>query len=379
MKIKITKIPINDFLNHHKFISLIMDLCLLPFFFAIRRINRLRAHDNGNVLVILLHKLGDTVFTLPAVREIQKYFPKKIIIVCFPESIPIYNLANDDFNFCEIQHEDFFFGKRIAKMKAKQKIRSLKPQVIFDLTGTLISASLIFNTRAKQIIGLNGPHFRTIYDHFIAFRENPHLIDIYLDAITPLIQIADRNDLKKQPIALNPSGKILIHPLAGWKAKEWNFNKYFKLAVNLSKYYKVAIVVPINNISNDIAEELILEGVEVIQSSSVENLIEEIKSCSIFIGNDSGPIYIASFLGKPTISIYGPTNPEYSRPISEHHNFIVHNIKCSPEKNKQYCFTYAGMLGCPSFECMNLLKYEDVYAEIKELIKKKSFVNLIVK
>jgi len=379
MKFNITKIPINDFLNHHKFISLIMDLCLLPLFSAIRMINRYRTNDDGNVLVISLHKLGDTVFTLPAVREIQKYFPKKTIIVCFPESIPIYKLANDDFNFCEIQHEDFFFGKRIAKIKAKQKISSLKPQIIFDLTGTLISASLIFNTQAKQIIGLNGPHFRTIYDHFIAFRENPHLIDIYLDAITPLVQIADRNDLKKQPIALNPSGKILIHPFAGWKAKEWNFNKYFKLAVNLSKYFKVAIVVPINNISSDIAEELILEGVEVIQSSSVENLIEEIKSCAIFIGNDSGPIYIASFLGKPTISIYGPTNPEYSRPVSEHHKVIVHNIKCSPEKNKQYCFTYAGILGCPSFECMNLLKYEDVFAEIKELIKKKSFVNLIAK
>jgi ADP-heptose:LPS heptosyltransferase len=379
MKLNIEKIPFNDFLGHHKLLSLIIDLCLLPFFAALRIINRLFVGHEGAVLVIMLNKLGDTVFTIPAVRLIQRYFPGKIIMICFPESIPIYKLAIDDLNFREIRHEDFFFGGRIARSKARHKISSLKPYIIFDLTGTMISASLIFNIRAKQIIGINGIHFRTIYDHFIAFRENPNLIDLYLDAISPLIQIPNRSDLKKQPLVLNPSGKILIHPFAGWKAKEWNFNKYYKLAVNLSRYYKIALVVPINNISNDIAEELILEGVEIIQSSSVENLIEDIKSCSIFIGNDSGPIYIASLLGKPTISIYGPTNPEYSRPIGEHHHVIVHNIKCSPEKNKQYCFTYAGMLGCLSFECMNLLEYDDVYFEIKELIKNKSFVNLIVK
>jgi len=101
----------------------------------------------------------------------------------------------------------------------------------------------------------------------------------------------------------------------------------------------------------------------------VENLIEHINSCSIFIGNDSGPIYIASLLGKPTITIYGPTNPEYSRPIGEHHHVIANTIKCSPEKNKQYCFTTAGMFGCPSFECMNLLNVDEVYNNVAPLIK----------
>lgn len=375
MNLNITKLPINDYLSEYKLISIIIDVCLLPYFYTVRLFNRLRANDSGKVLVILLHKLGDTVFTIPAVKEIQKHYAEKITLVCFPESIPIYNLAIHGVSFCEIQHEDFFFGHRIAKNKAREIASSFKPHIIFDLTGTMISASLIFNLKAKQIVGINGIHFRTIYDHFVAFRENPHLMDLYLDAISPLIQIPNRTDLKKQQIVLNPNGKILIHPFAGWKAKEWNFNKYFKLLIELNRDYKIALIAPIKSISIDTADELIMQGIEIIQPQSIENLIEHIKTCSIFIGNDSGPIYIASLLGKPTISLYGPTNPEYSRPIGDNHHVVVQSIKCSPEKNKQYCFTVAGMFGCPSFECMNLLEYDDVYLKIKAIINNIFIVN----
>lgn len=369
MNLKITKLPINIYLSEYKLISIIIDICLLPFFYLLRMFNRLRAKNKGNVLVILLRKLGDTVFTVPAVKEIQKQFGEKITIVCFPESIPIYKLALKNINFCEIQHEDFFFGHRIASSRAIQRLGSLSPNIIFDLTGTMISASLIFNLSARQIVGINGIHFRTIYDHYIAFRENPHLIDLYLDAISPLVRVQNREDLKKNPVVIDPNGKILVHPFAGWKAKEWNFKKYCKLIIDLSKDYKIAVVAPINNISMDIIDEFIMEGIEIIQPQSVENLIDHIKSCSVFIGNDSGPIYIASLLGKPTISLYGPTNPEYSRPIGDNHHVIFQEIKCSPEKNKQYCLTTAGMFGCPAFECMNLLDYNVVHIKIKELLK----------
>lgn len=369
MKLNVARTPINDFLNRHKLISLIVDSYLLLFFSTIRIVNRLFANGDGYVIVIALHKLGDTVFTLPAVKQIQKRFLKKTIIICFPESIPIYNLGIDEINFCALQHQDFYFGKRIAKIKAMKKLSSLKPYIIFDLTGQMNSASLIFNMRAKHIIGLTGRRFRAIYDQFVLFRKNPHLIDQYLDAITPIIPVPNRDDLKKQSTVFCTSGKVLIHPFAGWPAKEWNFNNYCKLAINLGRFYNVSLIVPVNKIANDILDELVLVGVDLIQSKSVESLIEQIKSCSIIISNDSGPVYIASLLSKPTISIYGPTNPEYSRPIGEHHYVITKTIKCSPEKNKQYCFTTAGMFGCPSFECMNLLNIDEVYDKVAPLIK----------
>ena len=85
-----------------------------------------------------------------------------------------------------------------------------------------------------------------------------------------------------------------------------------------------------------------------------------VKGASLLISNDSGPIYLADYFGVPTLSIYGPTNPEFSMPLSKHHDFIQKKLNCSPKKNEQYCFTDGGYY-CPSYECMNQLTVDEVY------------------
>jgi heptosyltransferase-2 len=87
------------------------------------------------------------------------------------------------------------------------------------------------------------------------------------------------------------------------------------------------------------------------------------------ISNDSGPLYIASLMGKPTFTIYGPTNPLFHLPLGSKHNYIRHLISCSPAETEKYCFTNAGRDGCPSFECMNQLKVDEVYENWKLLLK----------
>jgi hypothetical protein len=51
----------------------------------------LHAYDGKMVAIISIHKLGDTVFTIPAIEEILKFYnDKNIVIICFPESRAIY-------------------------------------------------------------------------------------------------------------------------------------------------------------------------------------------------------------------------------------------------------------------------------------------------
>ncbi|MCZ7613350.1 MAG: hypothetical protein M5T52_07400 [Ignavibacteriaceae bacterium] len=125
----------------------------------------------------------------------------------------------------QLNHNDFLFGKRYAKSELRRKLNSFRPSIIIDITGSMISASLIFNSRTNNIIGINGDQFKCIYDHFVKFRYSPQLKDIYLDAITPLIENVERNSLTKNNISINMEGKILINPFAGWKEKEWNKKK----------------------------------------------------------------------------------------------------------------------------------------------------------
>jgi ADP-heptose:LPS heptosyltransferase len=354
------RVSLSDLINRSKIVSFGVNSILILFFSCIRKIIRTFAYNNGNVVVIALHRLGDTIFTMPAIRAIQMHYQRRIIVVCFPESVPIYNLAFSDICFCTVEQSDLLFWKRIPNFKLKKQFRSLKPGIIIDLIGGMSTAFLIFNSRAKKIIGINKKQFKSIYDHFVEIRERPQLKDIYLDAIAPVIHITDRAMLKELPIAYNPQGRILIHPFAGWKEKEWNLNNYLRIAEVLNEDYNVCLVAQQGQISIDVLLEMKNSGIKLIETKSVDELIQNIKDCSLFIGNDSGPVNIANYLGKPTFTIYGATNPAYAETNEDHQIYIQKTLKCSARQNEKFCIIGGAEFKCTGTQCMNLLTIEEV-------------------
>ncbi len=358
-------------INQYKLFAGSIYFSIKSFFYIIRLINRTFAYKDGNIVVISLHRLGDTVFTIPTIKEIKKYYlDKKIIIVCYPEVASIYKLEFPDFSYSTIEHNKFYFHNRIAGSFARKILKSTRPEIIFDLTGVMTSATLIFNSRAKEIIGMNRDQFKTIYDYYSSIRRTPHLMDRYLDAVAVKIPNIVREQIKEFKVIINREGKLIIHPFGGWKAKEWNLYKYIDLAIKLNEKYEVCLIAPEHGIPKEIINMLLKEKISVIQTRTIDELIEQIHVCSVFIGNDSGPLYIASLLGKPTFTLYGPTNPEFSGPVGRHHSNINKTIKCSPQKNEQYCFTVGGQSGCPAFQCMNLLEFEEVFLNVLPFVKK---------
>ena len=369
MKHKKAGIPLEELFNRNKILALVTNTILKSFFFIIRFRNKRFKHENGALVIISLNRLGDTIFTIPAVREIKKTYTQKIFLICFPESVPIYRLEFEDIKICPVNHDEFRFGQRLAKHSAKLKLKNLKPEIILDLTGTMTSASLIYKINAKQIIGINRTQFSAIYDHFVSVREEPQLVDIYLDAISPLTKISNRTESKKQKEPSNPLGRILIHPFAGWKEKEWNLKKIIILAGRLNENYRVSLITQKSQLSNDIIKEINHSNIDLIQTDSVEELIENIKECSLLIDNDSGPVNIANFLGKPTFSIYGATNPDFTASGASHQIFIQKLLSCSSQKRDKYCSIGASVYDCPGIQCMNLLTVEEVHASVTPLVE----------
>ncbi len=368
MKLNRTKLPYTDLVNQIKIISTLLNFFFILFFITIRLVLKPFKYQSNSMAVLSLHRLGDTIFTLPAVRALHKKYGERVVILCFPESVPLYKLEFDNIRFCKIEHKEFYFGERIAKSSVKRKLQVLKPGTIVDLTGSMISASMIFNIRADKIYGINRRQFKTIYNNFIPVRETPQLIDIYLDAITPLTSVSNHQRYEEPGVSPNPYSKILIHPFAGWKEKEWNLKKYISLASLLNKDYKVSFVVQNNQIHSDIIAEYHKLNIDVINTGSVEILIEQIKECSLFIGNDSGPVNIANFLGKPTLTIYGSTNPDYTATMVDHQLYIQKKLSCSACKNEKYCLIDVGIYKCSGTQCMNLLSVEDVYNALLPLL-----------
>ncbi len=349
------------FLNNNAYIKKVICFFSNLFFSSIKLLPAPRRTSN-KIIVVALSKIGDTVFIVPAVKAL-KLFYNDITIFCYEYSKNIFEIVFDDMNYVVVNREEVIVKNRIITKKYRDKLKELNPSKIFDFTGYILSASLIFNSKVKNIIGFNDDYFRTIYSKFLIKRTTPHLMDMYLDVVRAENNFNMEIISKEFNISFNNSDKILIHPYAGWAAKEWNFSKYMELTEFLQNDFNCSWIFPKENVNQETTSLLKSNNIPFIITNDIIELINEVKQSSVMISNDSGPIYIASILGKPTFTIYGPTNPIYSRPYGEYHRVIQKNISCSPQVDKQYCYLVGGKF-CPSYECMNLLNVKEVYNKV---------------
>jgi lipopolysaccharide heptosyltransferase II len=96
-----------------------------------------------------------------------------------------------------------------------------------------------------------------------------------------------------------------------------------------------------------------------------------IKSCDVFVTNDSGLMHVASAVKTPTIGIIGPTNSNYIHPWHTSYEIASLYLECSP------CFYYSPRpLTCHrtdvKFKCIKELSVELVYKKALKFLKKTS-------
>ena len=349
----------------NQYLKKIIDIIITMILLINRRVKR---NENGAIIAIIsLHKLGDTVFTIPAIKNIISYHSgHRIILICYRETTGIYRLIFNKLEYVILERKNFYFEGRIGGFDARKALKGTNAETIYDITGAITSASLLYRCNAKVIIGMNELRYKSLYDIYSPISSGPHMSDIYLNAIKSAVNIdQEYNNIELGLSSL--SGYIMIHPYAGWKAKEWNFKKYLNLAEKLSAQREVKIVIP-KGYLNEKDLKLLRIKFTIVETINITELIECIKGCFFFIGNDSGPGHIANLLGKPIFTIYGPSNPSFHQPKYGLSKYIAKEIVCSPKMNEKLCFTNGGRKGCPSFECMNQLSVDEVFHEVSNFI-----------
>ncbi|AFH49786.1 ADP-heptose:LPS heptosyltransferase [Ignavibacterium album JCM 16511] len=348
--------------SFQKFLFVLFDIILK----SIRYFTKLIPLERKGICVISLHKLGDSIFTFDAINSIKNFYGENVFIICNEDSLPIYELIHKREYLIPIPKKYFHFGDRYSDSRARKLLRSLKPKIIIDLTGVMTSASLIFNSRAKTIIGFNRRIFKGIYNNFKEFQLGNHSKEIYTNAIKEIIPIRKFEGYIQSKVN---SDRILIAPFAGWISKEWSIVKFIELAERLKDNFNICLIFDDRRFNEKVIKYLNDKKINYVKISSVSDLINEIRDCRLLIGNDSGPVQIAAILGKYTFSIYGPTNPKFHLPEGEKHFFIQKTLPCSPKGHERLCFTDGGKDGCPAFECMNNLIVDEVYEKSIQIIK----------
>jgi len=216
----------------------------------------------------------------------------------------------------------------------RRELRACGYDAALDLQGAIRSAVIARMAGCRRRIGEETPRERAaccLFTERVATR-GAHVIeqDIELasavagDALTavaPLLPVDPAAEAwcdtwcdallatsGEQPLAL-------INPGAGWGAKRWPVERYAAVAQGLvERGFRVLVnagpgeeplAEMIKNATADAAIPLM---------ASLAQLIALTRRIALCIAGDTGPLHLASALGRPVVGIYGPTDPSRNGP-----------------------------------------------------------------
>lgn len=90
-----------------------------------------------------------------------------------------------------------------------------------------------------------------------------------------------------------------------------------------------------------------------------------LKKCLLMVTHDCGPMHIACAAGIPVLAIFGPTEPEETKPLTTGSYFFWRGDKlpCAP------CYKHGKFPNCKISACMNGVTANDVYEKVIEVLK----------
>ena len=118
------------------------------------------------------------------------------------------------------------------------------------------------------------------------------------------------------------SGKrwLAIGPGANWPPKVWASKNFAQVANSLHEKIDAVIIIggPGDaDYSQQAIEKLDLPYLDLTGRTDLLTACAVLKKCCLFIGNDSGLGHLASAVGIPSITVFGPGQPERYHPWSE--------------------------------------------------------------
>ncbi len=104
-------------------------------------------------------------------------------------------------------------------------------------------------------------------------------------------------------------------------------------------------------ISREIVEGFQGKITDLTGKTSLDALMVALTDLRLLLTNDTGSMHLASFLGIPTVAIFGSTEPSLTGPVGNSHTVLRHQVECSP------CF----LRDCPlDFRCMHSIEPGEV-------------------
>ena len=324
------------------------------------------------ILIRSSNWLGDAVMSVPAVRAIKHGRPDAHVTIAAPAKIAaMWNLIPEVDAIVPLPNGSFISAVRLLRQQIPFDVAILFPN----------SLRVALETRLGGIprrVGYRG-HWRSWLvnqivreprkpgppeHHSLRFLRVAHQCgaDTCEDRPARIIAHTSRSNqlstLKSQPL------KIGLCPGAAYgPTKRWLPERFAEAAARISAQSSAQWILFGTKsdaaVGQQIAAAIRDHCVNRIGQTTLDQLIEELRQCSLLLTNDTGTMHLAALLGVPVVAIFGSTEPRLTGPLGNGHIILRHHVECSP------CF----LRECPiDFRCMKAVTSDEAADAVLALL-----------
>lgn len=332
--------------------------------------------------------VGDAVMTVPALREIRRLFPAANITLA-TRSWARGLFAEADFV------DDFQVHDGSGLRSVVQQVREWRKRN-FDLAvllpNSLETALVASLARVPLRIGYATDGRQALLTHPLdlpEWRNSKHEVFYYLKIVAELEWLVKREQtfLDIQPdgsLAVSAArksaardflrargvgtsnGRALVALCPGSvnsRAKRWPTERYAALGDKLIDELGAEVVLIGSaaeaEVSGVVSGQMRNKPVVLSGQTDLAELVAILSQVDLLVTNDTGPAHIASALERPTLVIFGPTNPLTTRPFSPFGEIVRQPPDCAP------CM----LRDCPiDHRCMTAITPDEVFERARILL-----------
>lgn len=321
------------------------------------------------VLVVKLTSMGDVIHALPALTDAYSVLPNISFDFLVEESfqeIPAWHPAiKRVIPVATRRWRKSLVRSRKEIASAIAEIRSVQYDAIIDIQG-LMKSALLCRIAKGVSSGYDRYSIREtlasrLYAKTFSVDRGIHAIDrvrtlfsLALDYPMPALPSDQDNSLDyaisfKDDISLfdelSDNYCVFLHGTT-WRSKEWPEQHWRELLTSFSDQQQT-VYLPWGNADEKQRAERLKKGlahVEVLPKMNLSQLGLIIQKAQGVVAVDTGLGHLSAALGRPTISIYGPTDTALIGTIGKNQqHLMVDDVNMSARANKSVNFDYSSI------------------------------------
>ena len=323
------------------------------------------------VLIIHTGGIGDLLLALPAMRVFRQAFspdilelmgrPERLSLAAFDlEAKQIHSVDSGELSsyylegsslsgrlssFFAAFHTVLLFGKSLSRVFAENLKRSGVRRVIllppFPPEGSRSHAAeyLLDSLRSADVEGENSQDPLRIPEDALAFGRH--------------FWAGQGREMRKPILA--------VHSGSGSPSKNWSPKNFATVIDWASRRAGVLLISgPAEGKGREVTEALKGEAPIILDNSPLIHLAAVLRTCSVYVGNDSGITHLAAWVGIPTVAVFGPTDPRIWGPRGQKVRIIIGPESCSSRSGEERDLCHR--------PCLSKIHPERIIHELQDLL-----------